>query len=165
MPKFVKGSQEAKDHMANLRAMAKAKREGLKNVSVSNDSPENEEAGEEKEHWTTSAFLKDDTEESDDNVEVEVVSAPPPPEKKKRAPRAKKIIIQEEPESQVQVENDPNVPVPKNAVAGSLSISIVIGAFALLPCKIVDAHCETLFAPRLYPSPMLNAVSSPIVAV
>jgi hypothetical protein len=119
MPKFVKGSQEAKDHMANLRAMAKAKREALKNVSVSNDTPENEEeAGEEKEHWTTSAFLKDDSEESNDNdnVEVEVVSAPPPVEKKKKAPRAKKIIIQEEPESQVQVENDPNVPVAKKFV-------------------------------------------------
>jgi hypothetical protein len=144
MPKFVKGSQEAKDHMANLRAMAKAKREGLKNVSVSNDNPENEEeVGEEKEHWTTSAFLKDDTEESDDNVEIEVVSAPPPPEKKKRAPRAKKIIIQEEPESQVQVENDPNVPVPKKFVRKTKP---VVGSNEMPP---VNFDTNPLLAPKV----------------
>lgn len=104
MPKFVKGSQEAKDHMANLRAMAKAKREALKNVSVEESRTSNirpEDSDDSSEHWTTKAYNKENESSESSEVEVEVVEAKVE-EKKTKKPRAKKIIIEETPEQTVE---------------------------------------------------------------
>jgi len=79
MPKYAKGSEEAKKHMAELRALAKAKREALKNVSLSNIRPSNEESNSEPDEVQDA--LKEptgtfDDSSSDTNVEVEVIKAP-----------------------------------------------------------------------------------------
>ena len=160
MPKFVKGSQEAKDHMANLRAMAKAKREALKNVSITADDNTEESNDNEKEHWTTSAFLKDESSDSEVEVEVEVVEKNEVDDndkpvtratratraKKTRAPRKKKIIIEEaHNEVNVEVENDPGVrPEPKKYVRKSKQSEVASNAM-----PPVNFDTNPLLAPKV----------------
>ena len=145
MPKFVKGSQEAKDHMANLRAMAKAKREELKNVSVvANDSEESNE----KEHWTTSAFLKDTESETRESSEVEVevvqTTEDEPPTKKTRAPRKKKIIIEEDPEQTPEQTVEEKVVKPKRQPKANKNATVMppvnFETNPLLAPKVIRFH-------------------------
>ena len=117
MPKLVKGSEEAKEYMKNIRAMAKAKREALKNVSIeeSNQQEEPEEQVEFKEQ------PEEANSEVSEDIEVEIkpktMRKPRTPKVKQevqvvKAPKrvAKKIIIEEDDEEEVEV-----VYKPKNA--------------------------------------------------
>ena len=113
MPKFEKGSDAAKEHMARIREMAKAKREALKNVSVEEHNEQKEEPVEEP--------VEEANSEVSEEIEVEVkpkaVKKPKTPKVKQdvqivKAPKrvAKKIIIEEDEEEEVEV-----VYKPKNA--------------------------------------------------
>jgi hypothetical protein len=116
MPRFEKGSEEAKQHMARIREMAKAKREALKNVSINEpiEEPKDEELIE---------FNQEPEEQEDDNEDIEIEIKPKTMRKPrvvkpkqevqviKAPPRPKKKIIieeQEDEEEEVEIVYKPN---------------------------------------------------------
>ena len=110
MPKLVKGSEEAKEFMKKVREMAKAKREGLKNVSI---QPE-EEFEEQEEQIEFKEEHEEAISEVSEDIEVEIkpksMRKPRTPKVKqevqvvKAPPRPKKKIIIEEDDEEEEVE-------------------------------------------------------------
>lgn len=132
MPKYEKGSQEAKDYMASLREKAKEKREALKNVKVENNNFSSSDSEQDVEIVTNS---KEDIEQVQD-VEEEKVTIKKP--RKRQATKSKKkIIIEDESNTETETLKPKITRKPRESKKTNDIPSLIIDKNPLLSSKVI----------------------------
>ena len=133
MPKYEKGSQEAKDYMASLREKAKEKREALKNVKVENNN---------------SGFATSDSEDDveivmkhpvmeEENVEEEQEIIQKKPRKRQSTKSKKKINIEDSNEDSNEVKNEVKPKTTRKPREQKKIDSVVIDSNPLLSARVI----------------------------